>query len=380
MVAVTIADRADCLLDLGRLDESAAAYEESIELGRARGDTRVVAVGKGQLGSVRMLQRKYDEALAAYTEAREAFETLGEPGTVASAWHQIGMVHRRAGQYEAAERAYQESLKIEVQFGNRPGEAHTLLELGNLYVAMDRREEAVRFYRQAAALFVDSDDLAMEGRVRNNIADSLIALQRYAEARQELLRAIECKKPFGHAATPWTTFKILSDLERAVGNPAAAEEARRRAVQAYLDYRRDGGENLSGGGRIFAMVAQVIRAGSIDAAAAELAQWLQRPDLPDSLRALIPALQAVLSGERAAALSDDPNLTYDDAAELRLLLESLGPPAAAATRGVDGVRDPRASSGTLALAEMVTPRRMIFAPEGRCRVAWGASPRDTPTA
>ena len=118
----------------------------------------------------------------------------------------------------------------------------------------------------------------------------------------------------------------MCDLERAVGNAAAAAEARRRAVQAYLDYRRDGGENHSGGGQLSAMIAEAIRTGQHDAAAAMLAQLLQGPDLPDSLRALIPALQAVLGGSRDAALAADPDLDYDDAAELLLLLESLGTP------------------------------------------------------
>ena len=39
---------------------------------------------------------------------------------------------------------------------------------------------------------------------------------------------------------------------------------------------------------------------------------------------MIPKLQAILDGDRNAALAADPELYYDDAAELRLLLERLG--------------------------------------------------------
>ncbi len=73
---------------------------------------RDVATNKGQLGTVRLLQRRYPEALAAWDEARRTFEQLGEPGTVATAWHQIGNVHEEAGQYDRAEHAYQQSLHI----------------------------------------------------------------------------------------------------------------------------------------------------------------------------------------------------------------------------------------------------------------------------
>ncbi|MCZ6653650.1 MAG: hypothetical protein O7D91_11565 [Planctomycetota bacterium] len=38
---------------------------------------------------------------------------------------------------------------------------------------------------------------------------------------------------------------------------------------------------------------------------------------------LIPTLQAILDGSRDAALADNPDLGYDDAAEVRLLLDKL---------------------------------------------------------
>jgi tetratricopeptide (TPR) repeat protein len=65
MMAVCFADQGGSLRGLGRLDEAAAAYEESIRRAEQLGDTRQVAVAKGQLGTVLMLQRRYEEALAA---------------------------------------------------------------------------------------------------------------------------------------------------------------------------------------------------------------------------------------------------------------------------------------------------------------------------
>jgi hypothetical protein len=47
-------------------------------------------------------------------------------------------------------------------------------------------------------------------------------------------------------AQPWTTFYILSNLERAVGNEAAAQEALAKAIEAYRAYRRDGGASQPG--------------------------------------------------------------------------------------------------------------------------------------
>ena len=138
MAATCLTERADALTALGRLDEAAAAYEEAIELAQQRGDPRDAAVGRFQLGTVRLLQSRYAEALQAFDEARQTFERLGEPASVAKAWHQMGMVLRNTEQYDAAETAYLNARRIKVELGNRPGEASTLNELGNLYSAMGR--------------------------------------------------------------------------------------------------------------------------------------------------------------------------------------------------------------------------------------------------
>jgi len=283
MARKSLTGTGDCLTDLGRLDEAARAYEASIAVAEELDDRRGSAVAKGQIGTVRLLQQRYGEALAAFSEAREIFERLGEPGSVAVAWHQLGL----------------------------------------LYDAMGRLEESVRFLRQSAAIYVELEDLAGEGRQRNNIAIRLIKLRRYDEARQEILRAIECGKPYGHAAELWKTFDVLHDLERAVGNDTAAAAARERALQAYLAYRRAGGENHTPGGRLAAAVGQALAAGQTGEVASQLAELRERPDLPAYLQALIPALQAILSGSRDPALASDPGLYYRDAAEIALLLEAL---------------------------------------------------------
>ncbi len=46
--------------------------------------------------------------------------------------------------------------------------------------------------------------------------------------------------------------KIKKAIEQAVGNREAADEARQKAIQLYLAYRRDGGENHEPGGGLCA--------------------------------------------------------------------------------------------------------------------------------
>jgi tetratricopeptide (TPR) repeat protein len=322
MAATTFTESGDCLTALGRLDEATAAYEEGIRRAEKLGDKRGIAVKKGQLATVRRRQGRYAEALKTYAEARELFAALGEPRSVATAWHQIGIVHRMAGQHEQAEHAYGQSLAIKVQLKDAAGEASSLNELGNLYAAMGRLEEAAIFYRQAGDLYVKLQNLRYEGVSRSNLADKLIKLRRYDEARRELLRAIECKEPYGHAAEPWKTWAILHDLEQATGDAQTASEARAQAVAAYLAYRRAGGESQTTAAQLCALVAQAIQQSKLAEAEPILAQFLGT-DAEPWAQAMLPKLQAILHGARDPALAANPALHYNDAAELQLLLEWL---------------------------------------------------------
>jgi tetratricopeptide (TPR) repeat protein len=323
MASACLMDQGDCLSVLGRYDAAAAAYEESIRRGEQEGDLRGVAVGKCQLGTVRLRQQRYAEALEAYQEARDTFSRLNEPGSVAIAWHQIGRVHQEVGQPEAAEEAYNQSLAIVVRLGNQAGQAGTLLQLGNLYDdVLHRPEEAVAFYRRAAEINEEIGDSANEGEVQNNLADTLSKLQRLEEARLAIRRAITCNAPYGHAALPWNSWSILANIETAAGNSAAATEAQHQALDTFLAYRRDGGENQDISGRLALAVRQALASGDLAEAAFSLQQLAAEPQAANQL-AFLTALQAITAGSRDRSLAEDPALDYDEAAEVLLLIEAL---------------------------------------------------------
>ena len=323
MVGTTINERADCLRDLGRYDEAATAYQEAISIAKKLNKRRSVAVSKIQLGTLRLLQKRYAEALELYTEAKDTFETLNEPNTVATIWHQIGMTYRELDRFDPAEDAYRQALAIKVQQTNRPSEALTLTELGNLYDGAERLEEAVRYYQQAADIHVELGDEMGEGIDRYNLGRTFARLERYDEARREFHRAIECKEPYGHAAAPWRTWEWLRIVEEADGNSDAAAKARGKGIETYRAYRRAGGGSHEWSAQICAAVAQEIETGDIAEAEQILASYLG-PDADPLNRIFIPKLQAVLLGSRDLMLAQDPELNYQDAAELQLLLETLG--------------------------------------------------------
>ena len=322
MESAAICEKGNVLAQLGKLDDAAEAYEESAKLDEARGALRDVAVCRGQLGTVRLLQRRFKDALAAYEEAKTTFEKLGEPGAVATAWHQIGMVHAEARNFDAAEHAYRQALALKSARGNRAGEASTLNQLGALYQTHARLEEAASFYRQAADRYHALGDGLHEGACQSNLAIALHQLRRFDEARDALHAAQALAKPYGHTAEPWKTWSALANVERDAGNHQAAAEARAQSIATYGAYRNDGGQPTDGPTQLIAAFGATLRASGPAAARARL------PDPAKVSAEFAPTLRvlhAIADGSRDPALADDPAHHPFNAVELALLLAALPP-------------------------------------------------------
>ena len=322
MVFFSLKKRGDCLFAWGQLEQAVAIYEEAIKGAEKRNAIRDIARGKAQLASVRREQKDYLAALQGHYEALELFQQLDGSRSVAAALHNIGMVHREQKQFKQAESTYRQALSINTQYRNRVNEAASLGELGSLYREWNRLEQAMDYYRQAMAIYSKLGNKAGEGGQRNNLAATLIQLNRLDEARPELLRAIECKKGLGHAAEPWLELHNLHNLEKADNNPQAAAQAREQALQAFLDYRRDGGENHSGAGRLALDVLKAIQQGATAEIEQVIEQLLEQDNWQEH-KTFLYSLQAILAGKRDPALAEDNEMRYDLVAELKILLEQL---------------------------------------------------------
>jgi tetratricopeptide (TPR) repeat protein len=323
MACTCLGERGGCLIAQRRFDEATTILEESISRALKGGYARQVAASNDRLGVVRLKQCRYQDALLLFGEARSQFSALGESNGEGSFWHQSGMVYEKAGEMAAAEDAYRTSLACNGQLGNAAAQALTLNHLGGLYDAMDRTEEAVACLRQAVDKSVESRNVAYEGASRTNLGEVLRKLGRLAEGRRELHRAIECKSQFGHATEPWVSWHTLANVEIDAEDFAAATEARQKSIQCYIAYRRDGGENDSGTGRLVVDMAKALRAGGTSVAAEFLDELAADPRAKGSFCTFIQALQAVVKGSRDRRLANAPDLDYTMAAEVLLLIEKL---------------------------------------------------------
>jgi tetratricopeptide (TPR) repeat protein len=326
MIYATLAEQGNCLKDIGKLEAAAEKYQQLIDNAEKLNDKRSVAVGQLQMATVRLLQKDYAFALATYDIGLRLFTQLDELISVAVCWHQTGRVYREMRNFEDAEHCYRQALNLRSQLRDQGGIGLSLNELGNLYADWGRLEEAVVFYRQAADTHKKLGNQRWEGVARTNLAFYLIQLQYHDEARNELQRAIYCKQAIGNSAKPWATWAVLHELEQACHNPSDAHAAKQHAIDSYLAYRRDGGENMSGFNvpQYCQDTFEAIQANNVEQALIKLTALQNVEDLPNNLIPVIPKLIAILQGERSPSLADDPKLFYENAAELLLLLEQLG--------------------------------------------------------
>ncbi len=323
MASASLAKKGECLLELGRLDESATAYEESIQIAEALKSNKHIAVSKGQLGTIRLSQGRHEESLNAHNEAREIFEGLGDLHMVAVAYQHMGAVHEEIGQFEEAEQAFKQSLAITVQQKNLLDEAKNLGRLGGFYAKVERSEEAVDFLRRSAEKYVEINDIANEGRVRGNLTITLINLKRHKEAREEIQRAIECFKPYGHDVEPWRAWDKLREIELVGNNQEAAIQARNQSIQLYIAFRRDGGDDQNPGGKLCTLFKDAMEKQPPEDVRKHLNEVAKDPKIPAQGKLLVSKLQSILTGSREVELASDPNLDYIDAAELMFLLEKI---------------------------------------------------------
>ena len=197
-------------------------------------------------------------------------------------------------------------------------------QLGVLYTkVLGLHEDGVTHFRQAAERFVALRDVAGEGATRNNLAETLRRLGRRKEAHYEIERAIECKRGLSHAVEPWTSWAILANIKNDDGRASEARQAHLQARDAYLAYRRDGGESDTHVGKWAAEIAHLLLDVETTTANALLAQLAGLTDPPAWLPPFVTALQAVVAGERRASLADAPGLDYSLSAEILLLLDRL---------------------------------------------------------
>lgn len=312
-----------CLRDLGRLPEAATAFEQAIHYASHSRLEAATAINLVELATTYLQMGHFGDALNEYQDALALIRKLNDTEMMVAILQQMGIAYTELAQFNRAEKAFVEAWKLCEERQDRVRAADTLTELGNLWNVQGGLQEAINFYEQAALAYVELGDAPREGVIRSNMADALIKLERFDDAKRALSRAVECEAPQGHAAEPWKTWNILRRLHEATGHPQESTEAYDRALDSYTAYRQAGGASQSAWAPVCTLAVDAILSNTKEEAHGVIADLLRRSDLLPADQACIATLAKIIDGERDIDLAHNPQLSYLDSAELLLLLESL---------------------------------------------------------
>jgi len=318
----------DCFRDLGRYKNAAIAYSEASRIAISTGDNRLIAVCNGNLGTVLLNQRRYAEALTVYLKTRDLFTSMKEPRNISVACHQIGRVYEELKDHARAEEAYLQALAIDVDIKDYAAQAISLNHIGLLYSnILHRYEDAVVLYKRAVELCELAGDAVGKGKKLCNLSDTLNRLKNYDEAKQSIYQALSCVEGHGAPAEPWRCWDVLARIETAIGNIAEAGIARTKAIEMFIDFRKAGGENNTSHGILLREIEEAVAkeynlAGIRD----RLHNLINDPCWSES-STFINSLHEICNGEQARKLAEDPRLTYIEAAEILLLIETIYSPS-----------------------------------------------------
>ncbi|MCS7024503.1 MAG: hypothetical protein NZV14_06860 [Bryobacteraceae bacterium] len=307
---------ADAMLDMKMTAEARWVLEEAAEAALSEHDPLHAAIAQGQLAQIFLSEKQFAQALGLCEQVRDAFTALNHPRLLARAWRQLGQIHREASQLAAAEQAFLEASRLDP-------DPELLATLAELCAQQKRLREAAVYAQQQAGLFQMRGDRAAECEARLTASRYFARAGAVAQARAELAAAEDAQSALQPVAEPWKLLDARRELELSLGNFEAADQAKRQAMETFLAFRRTRGENDFPSGQIANFVVLALAAGSTTLASKQLEEWRRNPDLPAHAKIYLEVIGQVLAGSRDRTLAHHPDLTFDEAAEIHVLMDAL---------------------------------------------------------
>lgn len=193
---------------------------------------------KSELARVRIQQRSLVEAATLLEESAAAVTAFaGKPsGVLVSAMISLGQGALEIGWHAEAARICGQALPIARRLlrGNDPQVATLEALIGDVYAGLGELENAYAHYEKALERFrtVSGEDSTECAEVLTAMAAAMLREQRWAEARETGIKAVEILDHTGGAALP-RALGVLAVLHAERGNLAEAESLRVSLCQLW---------------------------------------------------------------------------------------------------------------------------------------------------
>ncbi len=134
-------------------------------------------------------------ALLAYKEAETCIPDMDDKQYVARIYSSLGYINKKSFHLEPAKEYYQKAVQANIDGKDTVAYASNLLNLSTLYNTLHQADSANRCINTLIDIADSLNDLDLQVKIYNNIANRKIFEKNYAEAEKYLIHAIRLSSP-----------------------------------------------------------------------------------------------------------------------------------------------------------------------------------------
>ena len=134
-------------------------------------------------------------ALLAFKEADMCIPDMNEKRYVARIYSSLGYINKKSFHFEPAKEYYQKAVQANIDGKDTVAYASNLLNLSTLYYTLHQADSANRCINTLIDIADSLNDLDLQVKIYNNIANRKIFEKNYAEAEKYLIHAIRLSSP-----------------------------------------------------------------------------------------------------------------------------------------------------------------------------------------
>ncbi|MGW8551347.1 tetratricopeptide repeat protein [Streptomyces tubercidicus] len=203
-----------------------AAARAAEEAGQDRAAWQLSAV----LRSIHMLLNPFDEWLAMGQIGLRAAVRLGDRAAEAEVLESLGMAFTQSHRLADAARCHERALAVRRELDDRLGEGLSLNDIGLVYLRQRRLTEAGGRFEQGLTLFRELDAAHWETVVMSNLAEVHLESEQLAMAHDVIRRVLDRYREQGNQGSTGNALRILSAVQRQLGEPGEALRSAQEAV------------------------------------------------------------------------------------------------------------------------------------------------------
>lgn len=198
------------------------AYYKSLKISEESGDHLRAAIAYQNMGLVHHLQGDFRYALRLYYKARKLEETGGDKKSLIQLDNNIGLVLHKLKKYDAALACFEQCLILSKSTHYTTGIIAATHNIGVNLKLIGRLDEALNVFLECMRLAIAENEYSHQCATALNIGEIYLLRKNYNDAAIYLKKAQAIVHKIGDKNTEAKIYQVLSDLNEATGNYAAA--------------------------------------------------------------------------------------------------------------------------------------------------------------